>query len=390
MTKVMNKMPLKIHLWLPDIFQFKGGIQVYSAFLVQALEQVLPDTDRHVFLKNDTQATQALHFSPKTKFSFAGGFESTSLHTPFFSLQVFFSALVERPDLIICGHVNFSPLVARISKLLHIPYWVIVHGMDAWNLEDQSKIIALKSAEKVVSISGYTRDRIVTEQKIPPSQIPLLPVTFDATQFAIQPKPQYLLDRYHLDPDQKIILTVTRLAGTDRYKGYDQIIQALSIIRQQVPNVHYLLVGKGNDRDRIEQLIVDNNVQDCVTLTGFVPDRELNDHYNLCDVFAMPSKGEGFGIVYLEALACGKPCLGGNQDGALDALCHGELGALVNPDNIQEIAEALVSILQGTYPNPLMYQPEKLREKVIEIYGFAKFKQNLYSILTTSFTLCAG
>ena len=98
----------------------------------------------------------------------------------------------------------------------------------------------------------------------------------------------------------------------------------------------------------------------------------------------MPSKGEGFGIVYLEALACGKPTLGGNQDGAIDALCHGRLGALVDPDNIEEIAQTLIQILQGTYPNSLIYQPEQLRQKVIETYGFEKFKQTLAGYLTES------
>jgi glycosyltransferase involved in cell wall biosynthesis len=119
----------------------------------------------------------------------------------------------------------------------------------------------------------------------------------------------------------------------------------------------------------------------CVTLTGFIPDEELTAHYQLCDVFAMPSKGEGFGIVYLEALACGKPTLGGNQDGALDALCRGELGALVDPDDVQAIAHTLVEILQGTYPNPLIYQPEQLRQRVIDIYGFERFKRTLKGYL---------
>jgi glycosyltransferase involved in cell wall biosynthesis len=95
----------------------------------------------------------------------------------------------------------------------------------------------------------------------------------------------------------------------------------------------------------------------------------------------MPSKREGFGIVYLEALACGKPCLGGDRDGAIDALCQGELGALVNPDDVDEIATTLIQILQGSYPNPSIYQPELLREKVIDVYGFKKFKQTLGDLL---------
>jgi len=372
----MTKTP-KIHIWLPDIFQFKGGIQVYSAFLIRALEEVLPNSDRSVFIKNDVFATENIKFDKQTKLRFAGRWKSTFLHTPLFVAQLLFSAIKDSPDLIICGHINFSPLAAKISRLLKIPYWLIVHGIDAWNVEDSSKIDGLKSAQKIISVSDYTRNRIITEQNISHELISLLPVTFDDDQFIVKPKPQYLLNRHQLHPDQPIILTVSRLAGGDRYKGYDQIIQALPAIRLQIPNVCYLLVGKGDDRDRIEAMVDDMDVRDCVILTGFVPDYELADYYNLCDVFAMPSKGEGFGIVYLEALACGKPTIGGNQDGAIDALCNGDLGVLVNPDSINEIGETIVQILMKKHPLSILYKPEILRQKVIEKYGFEQFKQNL-------------
>ena len=118
-----------------------------------------------------------------------------------------------------------------------------------------------------------------------------------------------------------------------------------------------------------------------MTLAGFIPEEELADHYNLCDVFAMPSKGEGFGIVYLEAMACGKPVLGGNKDGTVDPLVNGELGCLVDPDDVEAIAENLTSILQGTYPNEIMYQPEKLRQKTIDLFGYDRFCQTVAELI---------
>jgi glycosyltransferase involved in cell wall biosynthesis len=213
----------------------------------------------------------------------------------------------------------------------------------------------------------------------------LLPNTFDDNKFNISQKPAHLLQRHRLSSNQPIILTVARLSGEDRYKGYDKVIQSLPIIHQKIPNAHYILVGKGPDHKRIEQVINEFNVRDHVTLTGFIPDEELAEYYDLCDVFVMPSKGEGFGIVYLEAMACGKPCLGGNQDGALDALGHGELGALVNPDNIDEIAQTLIQLLQKTYPNPLLFQPEQLRQAVIERFGFEVFQHRLQQYLEAFF-----
>jgi glycosyltransferase involved in cell wall biosynthesis len=152
-------------------------------------------------------------------------------------------------------------------------------------------------------------------------------------------------------------------------------------MRQHIPNVHYILAGKGDDRPRIEALVTQLNLQDCVTLPGFLTDEELCDHYNLCDMFAMPSQGEGFGIVFLEALACGKPVLAGNQDGSVQPLAGGELGCLVNPNNVDEIANKLIKILQGNYSNPTVYQSEYLRHRTIESFDLTQFKTKLAELL---------
>jgi len=369
-----------IHLWVPNMFQFKGGIQTYSAFFLTGLQSLYPQIDYHVFLKHDTCSSPELSFSKNTRFHFAGN-SPLSLRTLVFATQILLHGLWQKPTLIIATHLNFTLAAYWLKRLAGIPYWTVAHGIEAWDIQRPDLKAALQQAERIISVSSYTRDRLITEQQLDPEKISLLPNTFNTDRFQIAPKPEYLLNRYQLTADKPIILTVARLDKTEQYKGYDQIIQALPEIRRHIPQVHYILVGKGSDRPRIIELIKQLNLQDCVTLAGFIPDSELVDHYNLCDVFAMPSKGEGFGIVYLEALACGKPTLGGDKDGAIDALCHGELGALVDPDNIEQIAQTLIKILQGTYPHPIMYHPEKLRQKVREIYGFERFKQTLQEIL---------
>jgi len=369
-----------LYLWFPNIFQFKGGIQVYSEFLLQALQKLYPKTRYEVFLKHDVGSAKDDHELANTHFHYSGHW-NIKLRTLAFASQILVYAILQRPQLIIATHINFAIVGYLLKRLLKIPYWAVAHGVDAWNIQNPRLITALKYADRIISVSNYTRDRLLQEQNLDPEKVSLLPNTFDADRFAIQDKPAYLLERYGLSAEQPIILTVTRLASSDGYKGYDQIIQALGQIKRHIPNVHYLLAGKGDDQSRIEQLIAQLNLQDSVTFAGFVPDHELCDHYNLCDVFAMPSTGEGFGIVYLEALACGKPTLGGNQDGAIDALCHGELGALVDPLNIDAIAQTLIQILQGTYPNTLIYQPQALRQKVIDTFGFARFQQTLAELI---------
>jgi glycosyltransferase involved in cell wall biosynthesis len=371
------------HLWLPNIFEFKGGIQVYLAVLLKALQSLYPNSDYEVFLKHDTRSLPDFSFLTHTKFHFYGTWP-LPLRTAVFATQLVGIGLWQRPGLIISTHVNFTPAAYWLKRLTGMPYWVIVYGTDAWNIERPPLQKALHHADRILSISNYTRDRLIKEQNLNPAKISLLPCTFNASRFQIRPKPQHLLNRYRLTTEQPIILSVGRLDSTQPYKGYDKILRALPEIRRQIPNVHYILVGQGSDRPRIEQLIAQLNLQNCVTLAGFVPDNEIGDYYNLCDVFAMPSKGEGFGIVYLEALACGKPTLGGNQDGAIDALCNGELGALVDPDNVDAIAQTLIQILQGTFDKPILYQPESLRKKVIENFGFECFKQRLAELMESS------
>jgi phosphatidyl-myo-inositol dimannoside synthase len=377
---MINSRPL-IHVWVPNVFEFKGGIQVYLQDVLTVCATDFADFDFLVIDKLDRDPpTDPLYAN---NFSFAlSGKVPKFWQTSHYTLNLIRQAYLKPPSLILCGLVNFSPVALLLHRLLGIPYWIFAYGLDVWDVTDPLKIHGLQGADKIISGSQYTRNRLIQEQNLSFDKIPLLPVTFDASRFEIAQKPAYLLDRYGLSADRPIILTVTRLVGAHRYKGYDRILAALPQIRAQIPDVHYILVGKGDDLPRIERAIADLQLQDCVTLTGFIPDAELGDHYNLCDVFAMPSKGEGFGIVYLEALVCGKPTLGGNRDGAIDALCDGELGALVNPDDVDAIAQTLIQILQGTYPNPLMYQPELLREKVIDIYGFDRFQQKLGDLLT--------
>lgn len=366
----------KIHVWSPNIFGFKGGIQVYLIFFLKGLQNFSEPLNSYFFIKHDSSHESVDYQFKNTKFYFSGNWPSP-LRTLAFASQITSLGMWQRPNLIISTHLNFLVAAYWLKRLVGIPYWVTVYGIEAWDVERPALKKALHNADRILSISGYTRDRLLKEQNLDPKKISLLPCTFDASQFQIAPKPTYLLEQYGLKPEQPIILTVSRLAAVERYKGYDKILEALPQIRQAIPDVHYIIAGKGDDRPRLEQLIAQMGLQDCVTLAGFVPDEQLCDYYNLCDIFAMPSKREGFGIVYLEALACGKPTLGGDRDGAIDALCHGELGALVNPDNEEAIAQTIIQILHKTYPNPLLYHPEALRQKVIDVYGFERFQKTL-------------
>lgn len=372
----------KLHLWLPEIFAFKGGIQVYSTFFLQAVQNSYQTANCDVFLKHDRSCSHQSLQRKNVNFHFAGKIP-LSWRTAFFAAQLIAHGIWQKPDLVITTHLNFTVAAYWLKRLTGIPYVTVAHGVEAWNINHPQRQKALQYADKILAVSNYTRERLLQEQALEPQQVSLLSNTFDSDRFSIQPKPNYLLKRYGLEPNQPVILTVNRLCSQESYRGYDRIIEALPQIKQHIPDVRYIIAGKGDDLERLEASIRQQNLQDCVTLAGFVPDEELPAYYQLCDLYAMPSKLEGFGIVYLEALASGKPVLGGNQDGAIDALCHGELGVLVNPDDVSEIADTITAILQKKHSHPLIYRPEKLREKVIHKFGFDVFERTLSTTLNS-------
>lgn len=369
----------KIHLWMPELSRGKGGIQVFSSLLLKALISLLPQVQLDVFAKNDIASPTHLSANlsdTKITFHYVGGW-SPALRTPAFLAQLNKAVLLDRPDLIISTHTNFSLAAYWLKKIYRVPYWLVAHGIEVWDAKQGMARDALAYADRILAVSNYTRERLISAQSLNPAQVTVLPNTFESSHFRIAAKPERLLARYQLKPEQPLILTVSRLAKNEQYKGYDQIIKALPSIKQQIPDVHYMIVGKGDDKERIEQLIAEQGLQKSVTLTGFVPDEEIADYYNLCDLFAMPSTGEGFGIVFLEALASGKPVLAGNKDGSVDALCQGELGILIDPESIAQIADAIIMVLSGKCTNRLIYQPEMLRQKVIETFGLERFKSLL-------------
>ncbi len=378
-----------IHLWIPELFCSKGGIQVFSGFLLQALLSLYPESDLSIFLKNDSKELIQQKFSQDSRSNwsrtqiYGAGAIPSPFRTLFFAWKLINLAIAQKPNLIIITHLNFAPIAFILKKIIGTKYIAIAHGVEAWDIQNPLLKKSLQTADLILAVSNFTRDRLCQQQELPPEKVGVLHNTFEANAWEIREKPTHLLQKYGLSAQQKIILTVSRLVTSEKYKGYDRILEVLPIIRRSIPDIHYIIVGKGSDRDRLTQIIQQNNLQTHVTLAGFIPDEDLCAYYNLCDLFAMPSKREGFGIVYLEALACGKAVLGGNLDGAVDALCQGEMGALINPDNLYELVEVINKILLGKHDNPLIYQPQKLRQAVIAKFGFEHFQHSLSNYLSS-------
>jgi phosphatidyl-myo-inositol dimannoside synthase len=262
-----------------------------------------------------------------------------------YSLSALWTAITHQPiDFVFCGHLNMAPLAAGICRVLNAPLWLQVHGIEVFCHEPSAlKRRSVQSARIVTTVSRHTRRRLLHWVGIDPARVKVLPNTVNP-QYQPGPKPAYLLER-HAVGGKKVLLTVSRLDSRERYKGHDRIIRTLPRVLQQHPDTIYLIVGDGDDRPRLESLAVECGVAKHVQFAGLVPPEELPHYFRLADVFVLPSTGEGFGIVFLEALATGVRVIGGSQDGSRDALCDGALGTLVNPENAEELTSAILAAL---------------------------------------------
>jgi phosphatidylinositol alpha-1,6-mannosyltransferase len=263
-----------------------------------------------------------------------------------YSFAALRTARRHRPiDLVFCGHLFMAPLAACIARFLAVPLWVQVHGVEAWDELSGLYRWSVESATLVTSVSRYTRRRLLEWAANDPARVKVLPNTVDS-RYQPGPKPHYLLERHAADA-KKVLLTVSRLVSSERYKGHDRVIRSLPRLLSQHPDTVYVIVGEGDDRPRLEALAVQCGVVEKVQFAGMVPEEELPDYFRLADVFVMPSTGEGFGVVFLEAMASGVRVIGGGQDGSRDALCDGALGILVDPENCDELALAIQAALDS-------------------------------------------
>lgn len=281
-----------------------------------------------------------------------------------------------RTHLAYLGHPNFAPLgliAQTLNPRLH--YWVATYGIEVWSPLPLIRRLGLRSAYGITTISKFTASQIVEKQKINRTKIALIPPALEP-DFLNKGTPSKLLEQL----PGKILLTVTRLAATEKLKGVDTVIHAMPTILRDVPDVYYYVVGDGDDRARLETLVAELGIQSCVRFVGKKKDDELKTYYQESDVFVMPSRKEGFGIVFLEAMAFGKPVIGGNYGGTPDIIVDGETGFLVEYGDVDALADRLIRLLQDEKLRKRM--GEAARRHVEENYTFEHFRKRLLELFT--------
>ena len=350
---------------MPDAYRGFGGIAQYNRDLIDALLGS-SRVDQIVSLTRHFPDTNSGLKPPPTKLvqHFLPG------SAPRYALAALRHGLKLRPDVILCGHINLLPIAALLKKLTGRPLILEAYGIEAWERLPGLRSWGIQQVDLVIAISRFTREQLIRWSGIEPDRVRVVPNAVHLNYYSSGEKPRYLVERYGVE-GKRVLLTVGRLPGHERYKGQDKIIAILFKLLTRVPNLVYIIVGDGSDRARLEAMVSALAHQEHVIFAGRISEDEKIDHYNLADAFAMPSTSEGFGFVFLEAAACGLPVLGGRHDGSRDALVDGQLGVMVDPERPDELLDGLEAILRQAKRVPDCLKP----------FDFPRFKTQVEELV---------
>lgn len=357
---------MRILVLVSDAFGGTGGIALYNRDLLAALDS-MPECEEIVVLPR-VMVREPEPMPRKVDYRVA------ALGGKGRYLVAFLKTVLtdRRFDLVVCGHLNLLPLATVAKRLTGAPLLLEIYGVEAWKpSESRFTNRLLPTIDSFLAISAITSDRFVAWSGVSRGKGHLLPNAIHAEDYGAGPKSEVLLKRYGL-AGKKVLMTLGRLHSKERYKGFDEVLEALPELSQKVPEVAYLIVGDGNDRSRLEEKANSLGIRDRVVFAGYILEEEKADHYRLADVYVMPSSGEGFGFVFLEALACGVPAIGSTADGSREALRGGELGRLVDPSKLDDVRSAVVSALSTERREV----PEGL-----EYFSFPSFTARLHSVV---------
>jgi phosphatidylinositol alpha-1,6-mannosyltransferase len=350
-------------LLLPALFASDGGIERIARLYVRAAgELARPGDQVEVIVLNDRQPPDArldAYRTPALRPPVVCGRRKLA-----FVWQVLKRA--RRTDRIICGHVNLLR-VAQLARWLNpaIETWLVAHGVEVWRPFSAGEQRMLQETDRILCVSDYTRRQIAGHcAGLAPGRLVVQANALDP-QFTASAVPG-------ATATSGLLLVISRLVQADSYKGVDHLIATLPEVRKTVPNARLRIIGDGNDRGRLEGLARAGGCAEAIEFLGRVSDADLRRNLAQCQVFALPSQGEGFGLVYLEALAHGKPCIAANAGGAPEVI-DASSGYLVPYGDVPALAEACSAALRRTW------DPRILQARAAS-FSYEIFRQRLATI----------
>jgi phosphatidyl-myo-inositol dimannoside synthase len=285
-----------------------------------------------------------------------------------------------RMEVLYLGHANLAPLGLSMRILRpNVAYWVVLHGVEVWHPLPLLRRFALQRAGKLLSVSSFTADRAVQAQRLNRHRVfPLSPAIDPSFLDAACDTPPV-----PLPANSRVLLTVGRLISSEPGKGVDCVIRVLPEVLKLVPNLFYVVIGGGDLLVPLKKLTYSSPAHDHVLFLGKLELEQLKSLYARADVFVMPSRQEGFGLAFLEAMVLGKPVIAGGYGGTPEVVQDEVTGFLVDPDDPESLASRLVQLLQNEGLRRNL--GEAGRRRVEENYTFKIFQERLERILDTEF-----
>lgn len=305
----------------------------------------------------------------------------------FFNLKAFYK-IIELKDKIDVIHVHFVGINSIFSwiasKLVKVPLVATVHGIDVCPKNHLHSLLIklyLLFPERIIAVSRFIYElaALNTNKK----KLRIVNNGVDLRKLRVTKKKDILKKELGLE-NKKVLLSVGCIA---KRKGMDIIIKALPDVVKSVPSLSYLIIGKGEEEGNLKNLAKSLNLQDNVRFLGYVSNKDIGNYFNLCDVFVLMSntikeKGgiEGFGVVYIEASAMGKPVIGGKSGGTGDAIVDNATGFRIMPNNREELKKKLILLLKNPKLRGMMGNKGKMRvlknflwkhnvEKTLKVYN---------------------
>jgi phosphatidyl-myo-inositol dimannoside synthase len=373
----MGSPPDRVLLVLPSLTGLGGGIELYLQQFLEAMAWRWPSLALDAVLAREPVLARPERLSATVRSNLTvDGARSDGRMRRIAELlaRATRMALRARPTLVVCGHVNYAAVSLALARLTGARWCALTYGLEAWDVSG-ANAWALRAADRVIAISRFTADRLAGTAGVPRERIAIVHNAVDLARFHPgRPSPEVEHDLSALPRPR--LLTLCRLDAQEQYKGVDVVIEALA----QRPGLaqSYLVVGDGSDRARLEALAAERRVP--CRFYGRASDAALPDLYRACDLFVMPSRREGFGYVFIEAMACGVPVVAGGIDGSVDALADGALGLLVDPTSPSAVADAIEAQLAGRTPRA-MRDPTALHEGVAQHFAPEVFRGKVASAL---------
>jgi glycosyltransferase involved in cell wall biosynthesis len=354
-----------------------GGVQLAGRHLAAALQRMADDdhTTAQFLSLNDPRGENEFTIANQ-RIKFCGFARDKGSF-----LRACVALAGRDPQLVLAAHPNLA-LAGTMMKLRRpgLPLAVCTHGVEVWNPLPIVRRLALRRADLVLAPSRFTAERVSTVQGVPPSKTLRLPWALDPEflKLAESSKRASLPLAF---PKGRVILAAGRWSAAERYKGVDRLIEALPEVLASVPDAHLVAVGEGDDLPRLQGIAAERAVSARVSFFPPAHQPELISYYENCDVFALPSSGEGFGFVFLEAMALGKPVIGGAHGGTPDIIEDGVTGYLVGENDSALLVSRLIALLTDKALRRRMGQAG--RQRAIRDFSFTSFQQALEQALTS-------